>query len=548
MLNLFLQQLHHNPEKVKPADWQVDWEDAPLPYKLYLDLPGIALSREVPLTLMGAENNPAKPDLRTVGHFLYYTYGLSQLTQSLLPPIPEFGEDGESSLTQMCRRFVPSGGGLYPNELYLYLKIEDLPSGIYHYDAAHHRLVLLRQGEFDDYLDAALGTRGMLRDCFGAAFISTMYWKNSFKYNNFAYRLQGLDTGAVMGQLLEVGERFGFRGTVCFQFLDRAVNHLLGLSEQEETVYAVMPLAAGRAGGWEGLRRGERSFGNDSIKAAVLCRELSEVRHRHYMHSKRVIDFPMLRWMNEASQLESTAMFRNVQKPVNTETSPHWTRQTRQFSSFSSSTRIDLPPAARLTYDLAEVCRSRFSPESEFILERINRHTCGALLQETMESFRYCNDLDGFEAGCEPRVQLVGCFYNVEDIPNGAYIYDEKQHELEQLAMGDFRAQLYQGMSMHNVNPFQVPLNFHIVGSRDHLVQQLGYRGYRIQQMEAGMLVQRLLLAASAVGMGGRPLLGYDVPASDALYGLASRGMTGLIYVPVGPFRARSRMVGGLSC
>ena len=28
--------------------------------------------------------------------------------------------------------------------------------------------------------------------------------------------------------------------------------------------------------------------------------------------------------------------------------------------------------------------------------------------------------------------------------------------------------------------------------------------------MEAGMLVQRLLLAASAIGMGGHPLLGYD--------------------------------------
>jgi len=542
MLNLFLQQLHHEPEKVKPVDWQVDWEDAPLPYKLYLDLPGVALSREVPLTLMGTENNPAKPDLRTVGHFLYYTYGLSQLTQALLPPMPEFGEDEGSSLIQMCRRFVPSGGGLYPNELYLYLKIDDLPSGIYHYDAAHHRLVLLRQGMFDDYLESALGNRGMLRDCFGVAFVSTMYWKNFFKYNNFAYRLQGLDAGVVMGQLLEVGKRFGFEGAVCFQFLDRAVNHLLGLSEQEESVYAVMPLAAGRDGGWEGLTRGGGSLGNEGITAAVLCRELAEIHHRHYVRSKQVIDYPVLRWMNEASQLESASLFRNIHKSENAAASRQGT------GPFFSSERVSLPPAARLTYDLAEVCRSRFSPESEFILERINRHTSGALLQETMESFRYCNDLDGFQSGCEPRVRLVGCFYNVENIPDGAYSYDGKWHVLEQLGKGDFRAQLYQGMSMHNVNPFQVPLNFHVAGSRDHLVQQLGYRGYRIQQMEAGMLVQRLLLAASASGMGGRPLLGYDVPASDTLYGLPPRGMTGLIYVPVGPFRQRSRMVGGLSC
>ena len=44
------------------------------------------------------------------------------------------------SFTQSLRRFVPSGGALYPNELYVYLKLEDIPMGIYHYDVAHHRL------------------------------------------------------------------------------------------------------------------------------------------------------------------------------------------------------------------------------------------------------------------------------------------------------------------------------------------------------------------------------------------------------------------------
>jgi hypothetical protein len=38
----------------------------------------------------------------------------------------------------MYRRFVPSGEALYPSELYIYLKTEDLPSGVYHYDVAHH--------------------------------------------------------------------------------------------------------------------------------------------------------------------------------------------------------------------------------------------------------------------------------------------------------------------------------------------------------------------------------------------------------------------------
>ena len=73
-----------------------------------------------------------------------------------------------------------------------------------------------------------------------------MFWKNFFKYNNFAYRLQGLDAGVLMGQLLEVAKRFGLASGVYFQFLDSAINHLLGLSELEESVYSVIPLSVRR--------------------------------------------------------------------------------------------------------------------------------------------------------------------------------------------------------------------------------------------------------------------------------------------------------------
>ena len=127
---------------------------------------------------------------------------------------------------QSYRRFAPSGGALYPNELYVYLKIEDLPAGVYHYDVAHHRLVLLREGNFDSYIARALGNRCDISACFGTVFVSTMFWKNFFKYNNFSYRLQGLDAGVLIGQLLEVAKRFGFASGVYFQFLDRAINHL----------------------------------------------------------------------------------------------------------------------------------------------------------------------------------------------------------------------------------------------------------------------------------------------------------------------------------
>ena len=158
---------------------EVDWKDAPLPYKLYRNVPTIPLSLEIPLSL---SNSSTTPTLNEIGHYLWYSFGVTQLCQL-------------NSERNVLRRSIPSGGALYPNELYIYLKIDDYPDGIYHYDAAHHRLILLREGNFDSYLADALGNRCNIHDCFGATFVSTMFWKNFFKYNNFSYRLQGLDSG-----------------------------------------------------------------------------------------------------------------------------------------------------------------------------------------------------------------------------------------------------------------------------------------------------------------------------------------------------------------
>jgi len=523
-LKAFLHQLHYDPDKTKPQDVEIDWENAPLPYKLYRHLPAFPLASDVPLTLT-SKREQEKPTLRDIGHFLWYTFGLAQLSQSVMEQNSE--EDLEQTL-QLCRRFVPSGGGLYPSEIYIYLKLEELPNGIYHYDVAHHRLILLREGQFDRYLGSALGNRCDLSSCFAAVFVSTFFWKNFYKYNNFSYRLQGLDAGLLIGQLLEVAKRFDFETGVYFQFLDCAVNHLLGLPETEESVYAVIPLAADTSMEWFQ----QDTSNNYGISAAELCSELPIITHNHYMRSKKVYDYPMLIKMNEASIMDSTLAFKQLG---------------REEKALNPSEGHVLPQVARLMYDLAAVCRQRYSPENEFVLQATSQMDLAALLQEIMISYKYRNDLDGSIKSPNPRVMLYGCLYGVEGIQDGAYRYDAAVHALQLVRAGDQRPWLQYGMSLDNVNLFQVPLTFHVVGDTGHLQTELDYRGYRIQQMEAGMLVQRLLLAAGAIGMEGRPLLGFDVSSMNELYGLTPTEQTSLIQIPIGPCRTRSRLEGGLS-
>ncbi|WP_127583094.1 SagB family peptide dehydrogenase [Paenibacillus koleovorans] len=526
-LHTFLRQLQLEPDRVMTPGWQADWEDAPLPYKLYRGLPAYPLPAEIPFSLDGINRDRSRqaPTLSDIGHLLWHTYGLTQLAQSVYNP----GQSqalGEASFVQITyRRFVPSGGGLYPNELYVYLKLDELPAGVYHYDTAHHRLILLREGDFDRYIGLTMGedSDGM-RGSFGAAFVSTMYWKNFFKYNHFSYRLQGLDSGVLLGQLLEVSKRFGFEAQVRFQFLDRPMNRLLGLADEEETVYAIVPLSIGG-----GDRR--PLGGKEAVDANSLCGQLEEVRYEHYVRSFYVRPYPMLLELSKAAKQESAAAFVSEVKPV---------------SSLMEAPLLQLPPATRPSYDLGVICRKRHSPEADFLLQDISLERLSALLHETIASYAYRNDLDGEPTDRAPRVSLYGCFHRVAGIADGAYRYDPLEHMLRLVRPGDHRARLQAGMTLHNVSLFQVPLTFHVAGDRSFYRDSLGVRGYRIAQMEAGMLVQRLLLAANALGLGGRPLLGFDAASCDELYRLEPAGLTSLIQIPVGPSRGRSRLEGSL--
>lgn len=513
-LEAFIRQLHADSNESGMPGWEVDWGDAPLAYKLYRGLPTLPLSSDIPMTLE-ARATPVEPSLKDIGHFLWYVYGLTQVSYSHAAPMRTY------------RRFVPSGGGLYPNELYVYLRTEDGVPGLYHYDAAHHRLVLLREGDYDSYLARALGNHCDLSSCFGVVFVSTMGWKNAFKYNTFAYRLQGLDSGVLLGQLQETAKRFGYSSKVHFQFLDRAVGHLLGLSGSEENVYAIMPLSVQRDIAWIDDASGTPM----QIAADELCRELPAVQHDYYVRSRSIKEIPQLTQMNKAATLDTLSLLRRFE-PVN-----------RAESGLQT---VYLPPVKRLSFDLAATSRARHSPESEFVLSRVTAQQLAVLLQEAAASFAYRNDLDAVGEAPAHRVALYGCFYNIEGVPDGAYRYDAAAHALRRELAGDHRLRLQQGMTLHNVNLFQVPICLHIAGDNDHLIPQLGYRGYRIQQMEAGMLLQRLLLTASALGMGGRPLLGFQAGSCDELYRMSMHGRISLVQIPIGRCLPRPRLEGGL--
>jgi len=144
-------------------------------------------------------------------------------------------EDGGNFL----RRSVPSAGGLFPLELYAFLRrVEGLSDGLYHYDVRGHALEFLRAATIAD-LEPFLYPFPFIRDANLVFAVAALFERNQKKYGPRGYRYTLLEAGVVQNICLSAVE-LGL-GTLCMGgFEDSRLNRALELEPAREgVVYAV---------------------------------------------------------------------------------------------------------------------------------------------------------------------------------------------------------------------------------------------------------------------------------------------------------------------
>lgn len=139
------------------------------------------------------------------------------------------------------RRAVPSGGGLYPLEIYaLVLATEGLEPGVYHFEVfdrvleqlpSHDLAAQVRTCFLDD--DLATGAAIMI-------VLTAILRRLRHKYGDMAYRLALVEAGHVAQNVCLVATGLGLGVCPLAGYVDDALNDLLGLDGVDETVvYAV---------------------------------------------------------------------------------------------------------------------------------------------------------------------------------------------------------------------------------------------------------------------------------------------------------------------
>lgn len=145
----------------------------------------------------------------------------------------------------VARRTVPSGGALYPLELYLVVsRVEGLQKGIYHFDPLRH---VLEELELRD-LDAQVADLHVYPELAAAGLllaVTGVFGRSRFKYGLRGYRFALLEAGHVLQNVLLAATALRLAAVPVAGVDDRALERLLRVDGVDESV--VYCAAIGRA-------------------------------------------------------------------------------------------------------------------------------------------------------------------------------------------------------------------------------------------------------------------------------------------------------------
>ncbi len=235
------EQTKHSEERLRANPHHLDWDNQPIPFKLYRDLETIPLPRQLePGTVsalralsasVGRETEPTEqvPGLQALARVLYYSAGITKVRRSP-------GGD-------VYFRAASNTGALYHVDLYLACRdLPDLPAGIYHFGVHDFALRRLRVSDYRGAFIESAGTEPSLAQAPVVVASASTYWRNAWKYRDRAYRHAFWDAGTLHANLLAVAAAQGLAPEVVAGFVDRDVERLLGLDPAREGALALVPL------------------------------------------------------------------------------------------------------------------------------------------------------------------------------------------------------------------------------------------------------------------------------------------------------------------
>lgn len=497
----------HSYQSIRAKPHHLDWDNQPLPFKIYSSLPAIPLpqnlsSSGVPaLTAISTTVSPATSEVRlnlqTLAEIFYFSAGITKRRSYA---------GGE-----MLFRAAACTGALYHIDLYLVCgDLEGLDAGVYHFSPQDFSLRQLRRGDYRSAVVNASGEEPAIAKASCVMINASTFWRNAWKYQARAYRHCYWDNGTILANLLAASTARNIPAKVVLGFVDATASQLLALDPQREVPLSLVAL------------------GRSSEKRIALSPSIEPLVVETIPLSKSEIDYPEMRRMHEASSLQSgeeVAAWRRREEAKNKTANEGGKR--RRLFPLRSINDEELPK------DSIEEVITRRGSTRDFSRDSISFRELSSILDRATRGIT--TDFLGVEETLNDLYLIV---HAVEDLPSGAYVFRRQERVLELLKPGDFRRHAgYLGLGQEI--PADCSANIYLMADLHRILECFGNRGYRAAQLEAAIMGGKMYLVAYAQRLGASGLTFFDDDVTE-FFSPDAAGKSPMFLIAVGKSARRT--------
>jgi len=514
-VDAYHQRTKHSLQQYAAGPGTLDWDGQPDPFRHFegaeqfpLPLLGQQLAKVKYMDIYHANRiNTAEWSKQNIAALLELSFGLSAWKQY-----------GPSRWSLRCN---PSSGNLHPTEAYvIHGGVPDLPAGVYHYRSDEHALET-RCSYTED--TASLPQQQLL---FG---LSSIHWREAWKYGERAWRYVQLDVGHAIACLRYAAAVLGWQVSLLDDISDRQISRLLGLDREEDfaNVEVEHPDVL--------LAVGPQSFtaeATQTVNALLTCNELGSWQGQaNLLDPRPMYDWPVI---DDISAVAEKTMTKD--------------KLSRRMQSLPELVTADNTIAA------SDIIRQRRSAQAFDGVTAMEQSVFYAMLDKLLPR----HSIPPWDSMTQQaRVHPVLFIHNVEGLERGVYAlprHDKALPFLKSKMRAEFKWQKPAGCPAHiplyllvaaNCQKAARTISCHqdiaadsafslaMLAEYDVIIQQASYL-YRNLYWEAGMLGQVLYLEAEANNLRGTGIGCFFDDALHDTLGITDTGLQDVYHFTIG--------------
>jgi SagB-type dehydrogenase family enzyme len=518
----------HSEISIMTSRHYLDYDNPPIPFKAYLEQPHYPLANNFPIPNLDsmssisnvqhfANNNSSfkakKPvSVMDISEILFFAAGITRVMRY--------------SYGTYFMRAASATGALYPIELYVVCSdiTPDLTAGVYHFGPADFSLTQLRSGDYRHFL-ASTALAEKEYDTIITSPLSIIFtsfaWRNAWKYQARSYRHWFWDCGVIVANLLATTASMKLPTKLITTFVDDIVNKFLRLEPLKEASIVIAPIGIGH-------RQKSDSTPDNSIQKEIAELPIPKIVP---ISQRGEVEYPEIWEAHQNSKLlnredveawidiqTNSTLSKQQQVPTNhnrsSDSKQQFERRNQDFKTENYNTEPILDRKLMLgvtdsptKLNIGEVILRRGSTRRFDKHSSISLSTIYSILERSTRGVPM--DLFANEGSMSSVIDAYFISNSVIGLEPGAYFFNRKCKAFDLLkrnASRQISGYLCLGQSLFS----DASAVIFLMADLHKVLHKLGNRGYRIAQLEAGIIAGKIYLSSYAQSIGASGTTFFD--------------------------------------